>query len=200
MTDTYKTIDSSAAGFYADKGSKFYSFIYHVENKETIKEKITALKKEFHDARHHVHAFIIGEDKKDFNCSDDGEPNNSSGIPVLGQIRSFDLTNVLIVVVRYFGGTKLGVSGLINAYKTAAFDAINNSKIIEKTINSNINLYFLYEDVNFVMKIIKDLKAEIITQNFEEQCHIEVSIRKSLENTFVEKIQQNHKIKIIVNS
>ena len=199
MLDTYKTINNNASGFYADKGSKFYSFIYNIENKEDVKEKILALKKEYHDAQHHVYAFVLGEDKKNYNCSDDGEPSNSSGIHVLGQIRSFDLTNVLIVVVRYFGGTKLGISGLINAYKTAAFEAINNTKIIEKTINTNIELYFSYDEINFVMKIIKDLKAEITNQNFVEQCYVKVSIRKSLENTFIEKIQQNHKIKIIEN-
>ncbi|MDR2009560.1 MAG: YigZ family protein [Bacteroidales bacterium] len=192
--DTYKTIKSESEGFYSDKGSKFYAFAYPVSSEEEFKEHLQYLKKKYHDARHHVYAFIIGSDRSFYRASDDGEPSNSSGIPVLGQIRSFELTNVAIIVVRYFGGTKLGVPGLINAYKTSAYDALSNAEIIEKTVNDDIGLIFSYDDMSFVMKVIKDYDAEIIFQEFMEECRIEISIRKSMKDNFISAIEQNHRI------
>jgi uncharacterized YigZ family protein len=195
-SDTYKTISSESKGFYSDKGSKFYAFAYPVNNEEEFKEHLHYLKKKYHDARHHVYAFVIGHDRSLYRSSDDGEPSNSSGMPVLGQIRSFELTNVAIIVVRYFGGTKLGVPGLISAYKTAAYNALSDADIIEKTINKIIELLFLYDDMNFVMKAIKDFDAEILFQEFLEKCKIQISIRSSDIDRFNNIIMQNHKIEI----
>lgn len=195
-SDVYKTIESESKGFYSEKGSKFISYAFPVKNETEVKEYLHELKKKYFDARHHVYAFIIGFDQSFYRASDDGEPANSSGIPVLGQIRSFGLTNTLIIVVRYFGGTKLGVPGLINAYKTAAYDAISNAKIIEKTINDSIKLLFSYDEMSFVMKTIKDFDADILLQNFLESCEIEISIRQSLTKNFIDQISLNHKIKI----
>jgi uncharacterized YigZ family protein len=194
--DTYKTIASETQGFYSDKGSKFISYAFPVEFEEDVRAHYQSLKKKYYDARHHVYAFIIGADQSFYRASDDGEPSNSSGIPVLGQIRSYGLTNVLIVVVRYFGGTKLGVPGLINAYKTAASDALNNAEIIEKTINEDVKLIFTYDDMSFVMKTIKDFDAEIKFQEFITNCKIKISIRKSLKDKFIEQIKQNYKVEI----
>jgi len=194
--DIYRTISTKSQGFYSEKGSKFISYAFPVESEEQVKENLQYLKKKHYDARHHVYAFIIGADQSFYRASDDGEPSNSSGIPVLGQLRSFDLTNTLIIVVRYFGGTKLGVPGLINAYKTAASDAINNAVIIEKTVNDNLEIEFSYDDMNFVMKAIKDYNIDIINQEFLVDCKINVSIRRSLKNNFIEQLKQNHRIKI----
>jgi uncharacterized YigZ family protein len=167
-----------------------------VQNEDQVKDNLQNLRKKYHDARHFVYAFMIGEDSNFFRASDDGEPSNSSGMPVLGQIRSFQLTNILIVVVRYFGGTKLGVPGLINAYKTAAFEALNCAEIIEKTIDNHFEMEFTYDEMNFVMRVIKDENAEINSQEFVDACSIKASIRKSKSDEFLAKIVQNHKIKI----
>lgn len=194
--DTYRTIEIESQGFYSDKGSKFYAYAYHVESEDQVKDYLQNLKKKYYDARHHVYAFIIGYDQALYRVSDDGEPANSSGAPVLGQIRSFELVNVVVIVVRYFGGTKLGVSGLINAYKTAAYDALKNASIIEKTIDDNIVLMFSYDDMNFVMKNIKDFDANIIFQELQLDCKIKLTIRKSLADNFINAIKQNHKITV----
>lgn len=175
--DQYKTIKAPSEGFFKDRGSKFYSFVYPIQNEDEFKENIQELKKRFHDARHHVYAFRIGPEKKIFRASDDGEPSNSSGPPILGQIQSFELTNVMVVVVRYFGGTKLGIPGLINAYKSAAADAINNATIIELTENRIIRVGFEYADMNKVMRIIKDEDIELTMQDFQLSCKLEVSVR-----------------------
>lgn len=175
--DQYKTIKAPSEGFFKDRGSKFYSFVYPIQNEDEFKENIQELKKRFHDARHHVYAFRIGPEKKIFRASDDGEPSNSSGPPILGQIQSFELTNVMVVVVRYFGGTKLGIPGLINAYKSAAADAINNATIIELTENRIIRVGFEYADMNKVMRIIKDEVIELTMQDFQLSCKLEVSVR-----------------------
>ena len=134
VVSKYKTIKSKSEGSYKDKGSKFYAFAYPVTTEDEIKEIQAKLRKEYYDARHHVFAWRLDADKKRFRASDDGEPSNSSGPPILGQIQSYDLTNILIVVIRYFGGTKLGIPGLINAYKTSAKEAIENTEIIEKEV------------------------------------------------------------------
>ncbi len=177
--DTYKTLLETSNGFYKDKGSKFYAYAFVVNSNNEIQERRNEIRKKHHDARHHVYAYRIGVEKNTFYASDDGEPANSSGPPILGQIRSADLTNVLIIVVRYFGGTKLGIPGLINAYKTAALDAINNSKIVKKIIGKKISLNFNYPLMNNVMRILKNDDIKILNQKFTENCNIEIEIRKS---------------------
>ena len=143
-------------GFYKEKGSKFLAFAFPVSSEEEIKEQILVLKKEYYDARHHCYAYILGKDAAHYRANDDGEPGHSAGDPILGQIRSHNLTDVLIVVVRYFGGTKLGVGGLIHAYKTAATDAIANNTIVKKIVTASIKIHFEYLSMNSVMKLIKD--------------------------------------------
>lgn len=180
LTDKYLTIKTPAEGIYKEKGSKFLSFAYPVYNEKQIKEYQKILKKKYYDARHHVYAFRLGADLKTYRCSDDGEPSNSSGPPVLGQIKAYGLTNILIVVVRYFGGVKLGVSGLINAYKTAAANAIENTSIVEKFEEEQFNIFFDYKNMNDVMKVIKTEKPKQLNQVFENTCSIELSVRKTL--------------------
>jgi len=177
--DEFKTIDSEAEGFFKDRGSKFFSFVIPVKTDEEVAENRTRLRKKFHDARHHVYAFILGADQKNFRASDDGEPSNSSGPPVLGQIRSAELTDVLVVVIRYFGGTKLGVPGLINAYRSAAEDAISNAEIITKTIESQIEIKFDYPLMSIVMRTAKDLGLRHISQDFQMDCKIVYAVKLS---------------------
>lgn len=183
MEDLYKTIVSPAEGLYKEKGSKFLSFAYPVQSEGQIKELVAELKDKYYDARHHCYAWMLGADKKNFRANDDGEPSFTAGRPILGQIQSNDLTNVLIVVVRYFGGTKLGVSGLINAYREAAADALRNAGIVEKTVDEQIRICFSYLVLNDVMKIVKEENPEILERNFELQCEMLLSIRqKDMEN------------------
>lgn len=179
LSDEYKTISGPAEGFFKDKGSKFYSFAFPVMNLDDISKNRQELRKKYFDARHHVYAYKIGFDDNNSMSSDDGEPSNSSGPPILGQIRSFELSNILIVVVRYFGGTKLGVPGLINAYRTAASDAIKNAVIVLKTNQQTIKIGFEYALINTVMKIVKELNISILEQDFGLDCKIVLSIRES---------------------
>ncbi len=175
--DTYLTIDIPAEGSYKEKGSKFLAFAYPVQTEAEIKELVTLLKKEYYDARHHCYAYILGFDKAAYRLNDDGEPSGTAGKPIYGQLLSHDLTNTLIVVVRYFGGTKLGVSGLIQAYKAAAKDALDNSKIVQKIVKEIHNVYFNYNEMNEVIKILKDNNVEQIQQQFDLNCMIQCAIR-----------------------
>ncbi|HPX75390.1 MAG TPA: YigZ family protein [Bacteroidales bacterium] len=193
-TDFFYTIANPSEGIFTEKSSKFLAFAFQVSSEDEVKQHLNDLKKKYFDARHHVYAFIIGINQETYRASDDGEPSNSSGPPVLGQIRSMNLTNTLIVVVRYFGGTKLGVPGLINAYKTVAKNALDNAKIIKKYVEKKIEIIFDYEDMNFVMKVIKDYEANIISQEFQENCSIICTIRLSLYEKFIESLKQNHKL------
>jgi len=179
MEDTYKTISKPAEGLFKEKGSKFISFAYPVTTEDEIRELIQILKKEHHSARHHCYAWRLGYEKLLFRANDDGEPSSTAGKPILGQIQSLDLTNILIVVVRYFGGTLLGVSGLINAYRNAALDAINQTEIIEKLVEQQILIEFGYETMNEVMKIFKDEKLQQIDPQFDMKCMIKTQIRLS---------------------
>lgn len=179
FSDKYLTIETTSEGVYKEKGSKFYAYTYPVSSEEEAMDYLKGLKKKYYDARHHVYAFRTGADLKNYRCSDDGEPSNSSGPPVLGQIKTNNLTNILIVVVRYFGGTKLGVPGLINAYKMAAADAIENNTIIEKFEEDVFTIEFGYLVMNDVMKVIKDENPTQSDQQFDNACSIKLSIRKS---------------------
>jgi uncharacterized YigZ family protein len=177
--DTYLTIKKPSEGVFKDKGSKFLAFAFPVKTEEEIKEILSSIRKQHHIANHHCYAFRLGADKQSFRSNDDGEPSNTAGKPILGQIQSKDLTNILIVVARYFGGTLLGVSGLINAYRQAAADALANAEIIEEIVKEKYKLHFDYLQMNDIMKIIKDEKLEIISQNFELECELVFAVRKS---------------------
>mgnify|MGYP000563140232 CR=1 FL=1 len=177
--DTYKTINSSTEGIlFKDKNSKFFGYAYPIASEDDVKFHIKNLKKEHHAARHWCYAYQIGTEHLSYRANDDGEPNNSAGMPIYGQIQSFDVTNILIVVVRYFGGVKLGVGGLINAYKTTAQLTLEASKIFEKTINVDYLITFDYKNMNKVMRIIKEKNLSITNQKLELDCQITISVRK----------------------
>ncbi|MFA6200502.1 MAG: YigZ family protein [Bacteroidales bacterium] len=176
--DTYLTIEEKAQGLYKEKGSRFISFAFPVTKEEEVKEIIKDIKKEYFDARHHCYAYILGHDKSAYRMNDDGEPSSTAGKPIYGQLLSKDLTNILIVVVRYFGGTKLGVSGLIQAYKHAAIDALNNTSIIEKTVDEIYSVSFEYVLMNDVMKVLKEFDVLQMNHRFENDCYLEFRTRK----------------------
>ena len=193
--DTYKTIAEKSEGIYKEKGSKFIAYAYPVSSEEEIKEHIAKLKKEYYDARHHCYAYMLGAEKKNFRANDDGEPSSTAGKPILGQILSNDLTNILIVVIRYFGGTKLGVSGLIHAYRTAAAETIENNEILDKTVNDVYDIHFDYLVMNDIMKIIKDDQPEQLGQDFNLTCKITLSIRQSEVDRIIEKFKKITSVK-----
>ena len=177
--DTYKTIAAPSEGLYKEKGSKFLAFAYPVHNLDEVKAHLEQLRKDYFDARHHCYAYILGPRKDAFRANDDGEPSGTGGRPIHGQLLSADLTDTLIVVVRYFGGILLGASGLANAYKTAARDAINHATIIEKTIDCRYRLLFEYAAMNDVMRILKDYNLKPEQPHYDLDCSLEVSIRQS---------------------
>ncbi|MGD9928869.1 MAG: YigZ family protein [Mangrovibacterium sp.] len=177
MTDSYLTIAKPVEGLFKDKGSKFLAFAYPVSSEEEIKEYVQTLKKEHFQARHHCFAWRLGADKTQFRANDDGEPSSTAGKPILGQIQRLDLTNILIVVVRYFGGTLLGVSGLINAYRAAAADALAHAEIIEKLVEVPFWVEFDYLNMNSIMKIFKDENLPQEKSEFDLRCRIKTSIR-----------------------
>lgn len=185
--DTYKTITKpSEEVLFKDKNSKFLGYAYPIKNAEDVKFHLENLKKQHHSARHWCYAYQLGkqESQYQFRVNDDGEPNNSAGMPIYGQIQSFEVTNILIVVVRYFGGVKLGVGGLISAYKTTAQMALEQSIIVSKTINQEIQLKFQYKDMNKVMRVIKENDLKITNQTLELDCSINISVRlKNIKRT-----------------
>ncbi len=176
--DTYKTIAAPSEGLYKEKGSKFLAFAYPVHNLDEVKAHLEQLRKDYFDARHHCYAYILGPRKDAFRANDDGEPSGTGGRPIHGQLLSADLTDTLIVVVRYFGGILLGASGLANAYKTAARDAIDHATIIEKTIDCRYRLLFEYAAMNDVMRILKDYNLKPEQPHYDLDCSLEVSIRQ----------------------
>lgn len=179
MTDVYKTIEREAQGYIKDKGSKFHAFAFPVENEDEIKEILDRVKKEHHSARHHCYAWRLGTENIRFRANDDGEPSSTAGKPILGQLLSFDVTNILIVVVRYFGGTLLGVGGLINAYRSAATDALNNAEIVERILESRYLAKFTYNELNDVMQLVKQENLNVLRTQFEESCKLYFSVRNS---------------------
>lgn len=184
--DTYRTISQpSEAVLFKEKNSKFFGYAFPVLNEEQIKDYLEQVKKEHFSARHWCYAYQLGTEKISFRANDDGEPNNSAGMPIYGQIQSFEVTNILIVVVRYFGGVKLGVGGLISAYRTTAQMTLESAGIIEKTIDVSFKLTFDYKNMNKVMRIIKEKNLEIVSQKMEMNCEIILSTRKkNAENIF----------------
>lgn len=177
--DEFRTIKSKSEGIYKEKGSKFIALAYPVKNEQEIKAIQQELRKEFYDARHHCFAYRLGPNKEKFRANDDGEPSGSAGKPILGQLLSLDLTDILVVVIRYFGGTKLGVSGLINAYRTSTRDALDDASILTKTQQKKYKIRFDYVQLNGVMKIVKEDQPKIIFQEFEMDCQMTLSIRVS---------------------
>lgn len=177
--DTFKTVEvASEEVLFKEKNSKFYGYAFPITSEEEVKPIVDQLKKRHFSARHWCFAYQIGTDKISFRANDDGEPNNSAGMPIYGQIQSFEVTNILVVVVRYFGGVKLGVGGLISAYKTTAQLALEASEIIEKTIDAYFTISFDYKNMNKVMRIVKEKSIAIVSQKLEENCQIKIAVRK----------------------
>ncbi len=199
IKDTYNTITKpSEAMLFKDKNSKFFGYAFPVLNEDNIKSHLEALKKEHHSARHWCYAYQLGksESKRSYRVNDDGEPSNSAGMPIYGQLQSFDVTNTLIVVVRYFGGVKLGVGGLINAYRTAAQMALESSKIVERTINIDYCVSFAYKNMNKVMRIIKEKKINVVNQVLELDCKIYIAVRLKEANSIFEIFDNQFEISI----
>ena len=195
--DLYKTIDfPSEEVLLKEKNSKFFGYAIPVTSEEDVKENLERLRKEHFSARHWCYAYQIGTEKIQYRANDDGEPNNSAGMPIYGQIQSFEVTNVLVVVVRYFGGVKLGVGGLISAYKTAAQMALENATIVEKTINKHFIISFGYAHMNKVMRIIKEKNLQIVSQKMEMDCEIEISIRKKNVQNLLDTFESLYEIKL----
>ena len=186
ITDTYKSIGSASEGLFKDNGSRFIALAYPVETESEIKEIVASLKKEYHDARHHCYAYRLGYKGDIFRANDDGEPSSSAGRPILGQIDANGLSDILIVVVRYFGGIKLGIPGLIRAYKTSSADAIGNASIIEKTASRKFRLHFGYLNMNDVMKMVKEMSLAPAKQEFDMECSMELTVRLSYVERFLD--------------
>lgn len=195
--DTYKTISIKSIGeLFKDKNSKFYGYAYPVNSESDIKKCIESTKKEHHLARHWCYAYQLGTEKIIYRANDDGEPNNSAGMPIYGQIQSFEVTNILVIVVRYYGGVKLGVSGLINAYRTSAQLALEEAIIIEKTINRHFSLKFEYKNLSKVLRMLKENQVEILNQILEINCLLEISVRKSNSLKIFELFQNFYSVEI----
>ena len=179
MTDEYRTLKTEGEGYYTDKRSKFLAFAHHVSTVEEIKDILARYRKKYFDARHVCYAYMLGPERTDFRANDDGEPSSTAGKPILGQINSNELTDILIVVVRYYGGVNLGTSGLIVAYREAAADAIAHSEIETRQVEEIIIYNFPYPMMNDVMRIVKDMQPRIVSQTYDNTCEIRLSIRKS---------------------
>ncbi len=187
--DAYKSIAAPAQGLFKDNGSRFIAFAYPVETEDQVKELVQALRKEYHDARHHCYAYRLGYKGDVWRASDDGEPSGSAGRPILGQIDSLGLSDVLVVVVRYFGGIKLGIPGLIRAYKTSTSDALSSARIVEKIAAQNFGISFDYLSMNAVMKVLKDMDLPQSHQLFGERCSIQVRVRLTAVEDFKKKMK-----------
>ena len=195
--DSYKTITkASEETLFKDRNSKFFGYAFPIFNEDDVKVSLEILKKKHHSARHFCYAYQIGVEQIKFRANDDGEPNNSAGMPIYGQIQSFEVTNILIVSVRYFGGTKLGVGGLINAYKTSAEITLQASEIIEKTVDVFFQLNFQYDLMNKVMRVVKEKNLNIVSQKLEMDCEYVISIRKKNASMIFEIFDNLYKVNI----
>jgi uncharacterized YigZ family protein len=179
MTDEYKTITGTSEGYYTEKRSKFLAFAHHVETTDEVKTIIAQYRKKYFDARHVCYAYMLGPARTEFRANDDGEPSSTAGKPILGQINSNELTDILIVVVRYYGGVNLGTSGLIVAYREAASDAIAHARVEQRQVEEEIVYTFSYPQMNDVMRIVKDMQPRIVSQTFDNTCEIRLRIRQS---------------------
>ncbi len=179
MSDEYKTISGTSEGYYTEKRSKFLAFAHHVDDVAEIKDIVAGYRKKYYDARHVCYAYMLGAERLEFRANDDGEPSSTAGKPILGQINSNELTNILIVVVRYYGGVNLGTSGLIVAYREAAADALAHATIETRQVEEIVKYSFAYPQMNDVMRIVKDMNPRIVSQTYDNTCEIVLSIRKS---------------------
>ena len=194
--DTYKEVKNHTTGIYKEKGSKFIAYSYPVYSEQEVKEKLEEIKKIEHAARHHCYAYVLHADKSAWRVNDDGEPSSTAGKPILGQIQSNDLTNILIIVVRYFGGVKLGIPGLIRSYKTAVAIAIADTEIIIKTIKERYEVSFKYPQINAVMQLVKEFNLEIINTDFQIDSKLIFTAPKSKTNTIMNAFKNNHGLSI----
>ncbi len=194
---SFRTIQQPSEGLFKEKGSKFLAFAFPVQSEDEVKDLLTILRKKYFDARHHCYAYRLGADKKLLRANDDGEPNHSAGDPILGQIKSRDLTNVLVVVVRYFGGTKLGVGGLIEAYRTASIAALDRATIIEVAVTKTISIRFNYDGMPEVMKVVKDFGLAIRDQDFSDNCRMTAEYKLEVETALTEKLTLLQQLKRI---
>ena len=192
MEDSYKTIKEKivSEGYYTEKRSKFLAFAHHVETVDEVKEIIKQYRKKYYDARHVCYAYMLGSDRLEFRANDDGEPSSTAGKPILGQINSLELTNILIIVVRYYGGVNLGTSGLIVAYREAAVDALAHAEIEERLVEEIVSYSFTYPMMNDVMRIVKDMEPRIVSQQFDNTCEIKLAIRKSMAEQLRERLKK----------
>ncbi len=193
---TYKTIVTPTEGLFKDKGSKFLAYAYPVSSEDDLKGYLAVLRKEHHAARHHCWAYKIGNNGEQFRCSDDGEPSNSAGKPILGQLDSFGITNVAVIVVRYFGGILLGVGGLMQAYKEATKDALAKAEIVEKVVQSYFVVNFSYEQNNAVMNVLKRSRCEILSQLFNESCSLRCAVAQNIADECVESLQKIAEVQV----
>lgn len=181
MADTYKTVSKEVCeGFYSEKRSKFLAFVHHVDSVDEAMAIVKEHRKKYYDARHCCYAYVLGSDRADFRANDDGEPSSTAGKPILGQLNRLELTDVLVVVIRYYGGVNLGTGGLIVAYRTATEDALSKAVIEEKFVEERITYRFTYPMINAVMRVVKETGARIVSQSFDNDCEIVLSIRQSL--------------------
>jgi len=180
MGDTFLTIKQASEGFYSEKRSKFLAFAHHVESVDEVKEIVGSYRKKFYDARHVCYAYMLGAERLLFRANDDGEPSSTAGKPILGQINSRELTDVLVVVVRYYGGVNLGTSGLIVAYRTAASEALDTATVETRLVEERITIAFSYAAMNDVMRVVKDLLPRVVAQQFDNTCSMTLSIRQSM--------------------
>ena len=178
-SDEYKTINGTSEGTYSEKRSKFLAFAHHVESEDEIKALLQEYKKKYYDARHVCYAYVLGPDRKTFRANDDGEPSSTAGKPILGQINSAELTDIFVAVVRYYGGVNLGTGGLIVAYRTATMEALADAEIVTREVEEQITYTFPYVMMNGVMKVVKEMRPRIVSQNFESTCEIKLAIRQS---------------------
>lgn len=196
VKDTYKSIFSLSEGLFRDNGSRFIAKAYPVETVAEIKDIVSSIKKEYHDARHHCYAYRLGLNGETWRVNDDGEPSGSAGKQILGQIDSAGLSDVLVVVVRYFGGIKLGIPGLVRAYRNSVSEALSSAQVVEKIASSRYRMKFPYEKLPELMKIVKCMELEQQARSFEAECSLEVKVRLSIEPDFLEKIE---KLAIFIN-
>ena len=197
MEDTYRSIRDLSEGYYTEKRSRFLSFALPVRTPDEVKTQVDAYRKKYYDARHVCWAYMLGPDRITFRANDDGEPSSTAGKPILGQINSNNLTDILIIVVRYFGGIELGTSGLIVAYRTAAAEAIAAARIEERTIDETITITFEYPHLNSVMRIVKEDKPDVLTQSFELTCEMTLRIRQSRMDTLKSRLLKVDSLRIV---
>ena len=190
MADTYQTIAGPSEGYYSEKRSRFLAFAYPVTNADEVKDLLARYRKEYYDARHVCYAYMLGPDRKEFRANDDGEPSSTAGKPILGQINSRELTDVLVVVVRYYGGVNLGTGGLIVAYRSAADDALNHAEIVTRLVEDIVEYHFPYVMMNSVMRVVKETGARIVEQQFDNSCLLRLAIRRSMADALRERLEK----------